>query len=95
SSLDKGDFATKTANSMGGVNFNTSEPIIAVVKKNSKVLERLHTWLTAQSETLPDGTKKIRSKSFLLIDDEADNASINTNKDDDKATRINQHIKTF
>ncbi len=95
SSLDKGDFATKTANSMGGVNFNTSEPIIAVVKKNSKVLERLHTWLTAQSETLPDLAKKIRSKSLLLIDDEADNASINTNKDDDTATRINQHIKNI
>lgn len=95
SSLDKGDFATKTANSMGGVNFNTSEPIIAVVKKNSKVLERLHTWLTAQSETLTDGIKKIRSKSLLLIDDEADNASINTNKDDDTSTRINQHIKNI
>jgi hypothetical protein len=95
SSLDKGDFATKAANSMGGVNFNTSEPIIAVVKKNSKVLERLHTWLMAQSETLQDGTKKIRSKSLLLIDDEADNASINTNKDDDTATRINQHIKNI
>lgn len=95
SSLDNGDFATKTANSMGGVNFNTTEPIIAVVKKNSKVLERLHTWLSAQSEILADGTKKIRSKSLLLIDDEADNASINTNKDDDGATRINQHIKNI
>lgn len=95
SSLDNGDFATKTANSMGGVNFNTAEPIIAVVKKNAKVLERLHTWLTAQAENLPDGSKKIRSKSLLLIDDEADNASINTNKDDDSATRINQHIKNI
>jgi hypothetical protein len=92
SSLDNGDFATKAADSMGGFSFNTAEPIIAVVKKNSKVLERLHTWLSAKAETLPDGTKKIRSKSLLLIDDEADNASINTNKDDDTATRINQHI---
>lgn len=95
SSLDNGDFATKTANSMGGVNFNTSEPIIAVVKKNTKVLERLYKWLSAQTETLSDGTKKIRSKSLLLIDDEADNASINTNKDDDHATIINQHIKNI
>jgi len=95
SSLDNGDFATKAADSMGGFSFNTAEPIIAVVKKNSKVLERLHTWLTAKAETLPDGTKKIRSKSLLLIDDEADNASINTNKDEDTATRINQHIKNI
>ncbi|HAD34657.1 MAG TPA: endonuclease, partial [Chitinophagaceae bacterium] len=95
SSLDNGDFATRAADSMGGFSFNTAEPIIAVVKKNSKVLERLHTWLSAKAETLPDGTKKIRSKSLLLIDDEADNASINTNKDEDTATRINQHIKNI
>lgn len=95
SSLDNGDFATKAADSMGGFSFNTAEPIIAVVKKNSKILERLHTWLSAKAETLPDGTKKIRSKSLLLIDDEADNASINTNKDEDTATRINQHIKNI
>lgn len=95
SSLDNGDFATKAADSMGGFSFNTAEPIIAVVKKNSKVLERIHTWLSAKAETLPDGTKKIRSKSLLLIDDEADNASINTNKDEDTATRINQHIKNI
>lgn len=95
SSLDNGDFVTKTANSMGGVNFNTTEPIIAVVKKNSKVLEKLHTWLNAQAEILEDGTKKIRSKSLLLIDDEADNASINTNRANDDATRINQHIKNI
>jgi hypothetical protein len=95
SSLEKGDFATKVADSMGGFSFNTAEPIIAVVKKNSKVLERLYTWLSAKAETLPDGSKKIRSKSLLLIDDEADNASINTSKEDDPATKINQHIKNI
>lgn len=94
SSLDKGDFTAGAANSMG-INFNTSEPIIAVVKKNSKVLERLHLWLNAQTEDLPDGRKVIRNKSLLLIDDEADNASINTNKDDDRATRINEHIRNI
>jgi hypothetical protein len=95
SSLDNGDFATRAANAMGGVNFNTSEPIIAVVKKNSKILEKLNIWLGSQAQTLPDGTRKIREKSLLLIDDEADNASINTNKDDDKATTINQQIKNI
>lgn len=95
SSLDNGDFATRAANAMGGVNFNTSEPIIAVVKKNSKILEKLNIWLGSQAQTLPDGSRKIREKSLLLIDDEADNASINTNKDDDKATTINQQIKNI
>lgn len=95
SSLDNGDFATRTANSMGGVNFNTAEPIIAVVKKNATVLERLNIWLGSQAQILPDGSRKIREKSLLLIDDEADNASINTNKESDKATTINQHIKNI
>jgi hypothetical protein len=78
SSLDNGDFTLGAASSLG-INFNTNEPIVAVVKKNSKVLERLLRWLTAQSVELPDGRKVIDNKSILLIDDEADNASINTN----------------
>jgi hypothetical protein len=37
-------------------------------------------WLTAQSVEMPDGRKVIRNKSLMMIDDEADNASINTNQ---------------
>lgn len=92
SSLDNGDFTAGAASSLG-INFNTNEPIVAVVKKNSKVLERLLRWLTAQAIELPDGRKLIDNKSILLIDDEADNASINTNPDDDKSTKINSLIR--
>jgi hypothetical protein len=92
SSLDNGDFTAGAASSLG-INFNTNEQIVAVVKKNSKVLERLLRWLTAQSIELPDGRKIIDNKSILLIDDEADNASINTNPDDDKSTKINSLIR--
>ena len=92
SSLDNGDFTLGAASSLG-INFNTNEPIVAVVKKNSKVLERLLRWLTAQSVELPDGRKLIDNKSILLIDDEADNASINTNPEDDKSTKINSLIR--
>lgn len=92
SSLDNGDFTAGAASSLG-INFNTNEPIVAVVKKNSKVLERLLRWLTAQSIELPDGRKIIDNKSILLIDDEADNASINTNPDEDKSTKINSLIR--
>jgi len=91
SSLEKGDFTAGAANSMG-INFNTPDPIIAVVKKNSKVLERLLSWLKSQSVEI-DGRKVIRSKSLMMIDDEADNASINTNPDDDTSTRINALIR--
>jgi len=92
SSLEKGDFSANAANSLG-INFNTNETIIAVVKKNASVLRNLVTWLKAQTIKLPDGRKVIRNKSLLLIDDEADNASINTKPEDDAATRINSLIR--
>ena len=92
SSLNNGDFSAGAANSLG-INFKTNETIIAVVKKQKNVLPRLLAWLTANAETLPDGTKAILSKSLLLIDDEADNASINTKPENDGSTKINQCIK--
>ena len=69
------DFNVGAANAIG-INFNTNEPIIAVVKKNSRILERLLQWLSAQAVEI-DGRRVIRHKSLLLIDDEADNAWIN------------------
>lgn len=88
---DNGDFTRGAFNSLG-LNFNTNEPIIAVVKKNHRSLERLHTWLDAQ-QTEINGKRAIRNKSLLLIDDEADNASINTNPENDKSTKINGQIR--
>ena len=53
--------------------------------------QRLNTWLKAQA-----GGHKIANKSLLLIDDEADNASINTKKDKDlDPTAINKGIRTL
>ncbi len=89
SSLDKGDFSATAV----GFSFNTTDPIIAVVKKNSTVLSKLYSWLSAQAIELPDGSRIIDNKSLLLIDDEADNASINTKPDEDPATAINQRIR--
>lgn len=92
SSLEKGDFTAGAANALG-INFNTNEPIIAVVKKNAGVLNRLLQWLSAQSVVTTDGHRVIRNKSLLLIDDEADNASINTRPENDGTTRINGLIR--
>lgn len=92
SSLENGDFTAGAANSLG-INFNTNEPIIAVVKKNSSVLKRLNQWLSSKATELDDGRRVIRNKSLLLIDDEADNASINTSSDDNSATKINGLIR--
>ncbi|MCB9508751.1 MAG: Z1 domain-containing protein [Deferribacteres bacterium] len=90
SSLDKGDFTQGAANT-AGFNFDTNEPIIAVVKKNSHVLRRLHQWLSAQAVQEADH-RKIRNKSLLLIDDEADNASINISNDRERRSTINDWI---
>lgn len=85
------DFNTAAANAIG-INFNTNEPIIAVVKKNGRILERLLQWLSAQAVEI-QGRRVIRNKSLLLIDDEADNASINTKPENDGTTRINGLIR--
>lgn len=87
-SLDNGDFTSGAANAMG-LNFNTAEPIIFVVKKNPIVLKRLYKWLEIKGNG-----QKITQKSLLLIDDEADNASINTKKDPTETpTTINKDIR--
>lgn len=91
SSKESGDFSAGAADSLG-LNFNTNEPIVAVVKKNARVLDRLLVWLRSNATTQADGKLTIRGKSLLLIDDEADNASINTSADPEKATRINALI---
>ncbi len=92
SSSQDGDFSAPAFNSLG-LNFDTNEPIILVVKKNARVLGRLLTWLKAKGQIDADGNRYIASKSLLLIDDEADHASINVNKDQNKPTRINGQIR--
>ena len=87
SSLEKGDFNKSIAERFG-FNFNTTEPIILVVKKNKSVLENLYYWLTAK--IAPE--EQCSSKSLLVIDDEADNASINTKKYGDPSA-INECIR--
>lgn len=94
SSMDNGDFNAGAANSLG-LNFNTNEPIIAVVKKNAHVLNRLEQWLSAQATETIDGKRIIRDKSLLLIDDEADHASINTRRDELNPTTINRQIRNL
>ncbi|CDN31927.1 Endonuclease [Mucinivorans hirudinis] len=93
-SADKGDFTKRAAETLG-VNFNTPQPILVVVKKNATVLKRLHKWLLSHTTTDVDGTKKIVNKSLLVIDDEADNASINTKKENESPTAINAGIRNI
>ena len=66
-----------------------NEPVLVVTKKNKAVLERLATWLRARNA---DRRGRI-NLPMLLVDDEADNASINTKKDPNETTAINKSIR--
>ncbi|KHJ36824.1 Z1 domain protein [Pedobacter glucosidilyticus] len=91
SSLEKGDFTQGAANALG-LNFDTKEPIIAVIKKNPNVLRRIYQWLSAQADEDTELGRVIRNKALLLIDDEADNASINISNDPERQSSINGWI---
>lgn len=92
SSEEKGDFNQGVANSLG-LNFETSDTLIAVIKKNPGPLRQVYGWLSANAKEDSDLRKAIREKAILVIDDEADNASINTNKKEREPTRINGQIR--
>lgn len=68
---------------------SVSDPIVLVVKKNKRILNNLIKWL---SNSRDNTTGKIMLP-MLLIDDEADNASVNTKSEDDSPAAINACIR--
>lgn len=76
---NSGDFSKKVSN-----NFNrhmSSNPILLVVKKNVYVLKNILKWLTNTAQTIDSDGKRFHSGfPLLLIDDEADNASVDTSE---------------
>ncbi|HRP44781.1 MAG TPA: Z1 domain-containing protein [Ginsengibacter sp.] len=84
------DFNKQTADQSGWSINDFSKPIVLVIKKNVSTLTSLHRWL---KELNAEGDGKISDVPMLMIDDEADNASINTNKPDLDPTRTNAMIR--
>lgn len=84
------DFNKETAST------NTSEidsykvPVVLVIKKNHRTLSNLLDWLRDNSAR---GDLEMIDQPMLLIDDEADNASINTAYSRDFITKINGQIR--
>ena len=64
--------------------------VLFVIKKNVSVLEKLLNWLKDQNV---DALKGYIDQPMLLIDDEADNASVNTKKDQTDPTKTNKLIR--
>lgn len=83
------DFLTANKKVLGGIPLeNISEPVLLVMKKNRSPLQNLISFLDSQ---ISKGNHQL-ALPLLLIDDEADNASVNAKKDEDPAT-INRLIR--
>lgn len=84
----KGDFVGNS--DQIAVSLRSNDAVVFVIKKNSAVLQKLIEWLkTINADKL---TGRI-DEPMLLIDDEADNASINTSASKDDPSKINKLIR--
>ncbi len=82
--------ATDFQSSMKATNANVNTPIVLVIKKNVKILSNVYEWLNVPQLQNEEG---LIDKSLMIIDDEADNASINTLKED--VTSTNRGIRSI
>ena len=91
---DKGDFSQSVANSLNipiGKN-----PVVFVIKKNKSILENLIDWFSKDvNAKIVDGSPKLFDVPVLVIDDEADAASVNASKSIDDIKTINRLIRTL
>ncbi|MFF1377794.1 Z1 domain-containing protein [Streptomyces sp. NPDC058308] len=92
-SAEKGDFDRRTA-SKANLPI-ASFPVVLVVKKHRRIIDYLRTWVTEVhgEEDPQSGRKIVRDIPLFVIDDEADNASINTADPDSEPTKINEAIR--
>jgi hypothetical protein len=77
-SEEKGDFSLRIARQVG-IRIG-SDPVLLVVKKNKAILRNLIEWVTSLHQELhpESGRLVVPNIPMLVIDDEADNASVNT-----------------
>jgi hypothetical protein len=83
------DFLTANSKALGGIPLrNITEPVLLVMKKNKTPLTKLLEFVDSQ---LAPGASRL-DMPMMLLDDEADSASVNARKDEDPAT-INRLIR--
>jgi hypothetical protein len=87
-SAEDGDFNKRVADNAGVM--LGSDPVVLVVKKNSRLLGNLLKWVLHVAATEDPQTKRklVRDVPLLLIDDEADNASIDTGQKKKSTTSV-------
>jgi hypothetical protein len=87
---DEGDFNQKARIPIG------KNPVIFVIKKNKGILEKLIDWLSRDVNIRDvDGTPKLFDVPALIIDDEADAASVNASRNINDIKTINRLIRTL
>lgn len=82
------DIGVLRSNDLGIENVNC--PVILVVKKNKRILNNLIKWLSDNNTHNVVGQIEL---PLMLIDDEADNASVNTKDPDSQPAAINDCIR--
>jgi len=80
------DFNKRTATQQQAAINQFNQPLVFIVKKNVSILRNLIDWLKNNNFDLS-------RQPMLLIDDEADHASINTKKDDLDPAKTNERIR--
>ena len=85
------DFNKNLVESLGFRLDGFNVPILLVIKKNKSILDNLEKWLV-EYNTGPNG--KIAAP-VLVIDDEADYASVNTRKPEESPAEINKRIRSL
>ena len=84
------DFNKTTLRALGLSLRTLNGTALFVVKKNKSVLNNLYKWLMENNADYENGLIDL---PLLLIDDEADNASVNTNSEERDPTAINKAIR--
>jgi hypothetical protein len=97
---EKGDFNWKTMSQFGV--HPGGRPLLLVVKKNASVLNGVLEWIRLTANSNDQGRARFTGMPLLVIDDEADNASVDTRLQnftdgvadaDHKPTAINAKIR--
>jgi hypothetical protein len=88
---DEGDLGSKTSKIPIGNN-----PVVFVIKKNKGILEHLINWFSKDENIkIINGQPKLIGIPALIIDDEADAASVNATKNINEIKTINKLLRTL
>jgi len=79
------DFRQATVNSLGLRLDSQNEPVLVVIKKHTRILQNLKEWIEQRNPGI--------DIPVLMIDDEADNASINTADENRDPTKVNAGLR--